>query len=287
MFKYIKLELEKQFTDFNQRAFKFNQSIVDEPLTSLDSLKKLVLRLPPEHVYASSSKVDVTANLDTAHKEHKIKCSLEHALNNLEDSDSFIMVRNPEVDHEYQGIFTDLQNDLEALAKKVGTEITDSTLYLFITSPNGTTPYHFDRYSTFLMQLTGTKEVYTWEPWNKEQITDHELETFMAKTHDIAPSLKDGFLDQATMTKIAPGEGTHIPFLAPHWVQTCDEVSASVSIIFNTKETQKKSLSLRFNELIKRRLGVRLHPIHGNKTPSDSIKAFLFRILMKLANGRA
>ncbi|MFV1872007.1 MAG: cupin-like domain-containing protein [Oleiphilus sp.] len=286
MFNFIKLENEQQFSHFNKRAFKFQQSIVDDPLTSMEKLTQLVLRLPPEHVYASSSKVDVTANLDTAHKEHKIACSLEHALNNLKDSDSFIMVRNPEIDEEYRQLFQSLQADLENMAKKLGTQITDSTLYLFITSPNGTTPYHVDRYSTFLMQLTGSKEVYTWEPWNKEQISDHELETFMAKTHKVAPSLKDGFLEKATKTEIHPGEGTHIPFLSPHWVKTGDQVSASVSIIFNTKETQKQSLALRFNELIHRRLGIHLNPVTGSRSSIDAIKSFLFRVLLKLTRGR-
>ncbi|WP_231875482.1 hypothetical protein, partial [Oleiphilus sp. HI0086] len=67
---------------------------------------------------------------------------------------------------------------------------------------------------------------------------DDELETFVAKTHKVAPSLRDEFVNTSTKTFIKPGEGAHIPYLAPHWVKTCDEVSASVSIIFNTKETQ-------------------------------------------------
>ncbi|KZY42051.1 MULTISPECIES: cupin-like domain-containing protein [unclassified Oleiphilus] len=286
MYKYIKLDQEQQFSDFNKRSFKFNQSVVETPLASLDSLSELVLRLPPEHVYASSSKVDINANLDTAHKEHKIECSLEHALENLATSDSFVMVRSPEIDEQYKELFTGLKNDLEQLAQELGTEITDSTLYLFITSPNGTTPYHIDRYSTFLMQLTGTKEVYTWEPWDKEQISDDELETFVAKTHKVAPSLRDEFVNTSTKTFIKPGEGAHIPYLAPHWVKTCDEVSASVSIIFNTKETQKKGLALRFNELVKRRLGIKLSPISGDKKISDAIKVFLFKVAAKLLSGK-
>lgn len=282
MFQYMKLDQQDQSAHFNKRSFKFEQSLVENPLTSLDNLKKLVLRLPPEQVYASSSKVDVTANLDNAHKEHKIQCSLEHALDNLESSDSFVMVRNPEVDEEYRSIFDGLQSDLVELAKQRGTEITDSTLYLFITSPQGTTPYHIDRYSTFLMQLKGAKEVYTWEPWDKQQITDHELETFMAKTHKVAPSLKDGYMDTATKTTILPGEGTHIPFLAPHWVKTCDEVSASVSIIFNTRETRRQGLSLRFNELMNRRFGIHLSPVTGESGKSDAVKSFLLRVATRL-----
>jgi len=283
MFTYIKLNHDNQFSDFNNKAYKFKQTIVNEPLTSLDNLKDLILRLPSKQVYASSSKVSINANLDTAHKEHKIKCSLEHALENLEHSDSFIMVRNPETDDQYKEIFTHLKNDLELLASKLGTKITDSTLYLFITSPNGTTPYHIDRYSTFLMQLCGNKDVHTWVPWDKKQITDHELETYMAKTHKEAPTLKEGFLKTSTITRITPGEGVHIPFLAPHMVKTNDTVSASISIIFNTNETRKKSLSLNFNELIHRKFGFRLKPVIKKKTFSDSIKMFLYRLVMKLS----
>lgn len=283
MFNYMKLDQATQLSDFNQKAYTFKQTIVNEPLTSIDNLKQLVLRLPAEQVYASSSKVDVHENLDTAHKNHKIKCSLEHALNNLEDSDSFIMVRNPETDAQYQEIFTQLKGDLELLASKLGTKITDSTLYLFITSPNGTTPYHIDRYGTFLMQLTGDKNVHTWSPWDKKQITDKELQTFMAKNHQTPPSLKDGFLETATISHIKPGEGVHIPFLAPHWVKTNDSVSASLSIIFNTTETRNKSLSLCFNELIERKLGLKLNPVIGKKTTSDTLKMFLYRIILRLA----
>ncbi|WP_197476221.1 hypothetical protein, partial [Oleiphilus sp. HI0043] len=66
----------------------------------------------------------------------------------------------------------------------------------------------------------------------------------------------------------------------------CDEVSASVSIIFNTKETQKKGLALRFNELVKRRLGIKLSPISGDKKISDAIKVFLFKVAAKLLSGK-
>jgi hypothetical protein len=283
MFTYIKLDQDNQLTDFNNKSYKFKQTIVNEPLTSLENLKKLVLRLPAEQVYASSSKVSVNENLDTAHKVHKIKCSLEHALDNLEHSDSFIMVRNPETDEKYKEIFTLLKGDLELLASKLGTKITDSTLYLFITSPNGTTPYHIDRYGTYLMQLSGDKDVHTWAPWDKKQITDSELETFMARNHQEPPSLKKGYLENSTISHITPGEGIHIPFLAPHWVKTNDTVSASISIIFNTTETRNKSLSLYFNELIHRKLGLRLNPVIGKKTVSDSIKMFLYRLIMKLS----
>lgn len=107
-----------------------------------------------------------------------------------------------------------------------------------------------------------------------------------SKLSHVAPSLKDGFLEKATKTEIHPGEGTHIPFLSPHWVKTGDQVSASVSIIFNTKETQKQSLALRFNELIHRRLGIHLNPVTGSRSSIDAIKSFLFRALLKLTRGR-
>ncbi|WP_146171174.1 hypothetical protein, partial [Saccharospirillum sp. MSK14-1] len=168
---------------FNQQSFKFKHNLSTESELQLGELKKLILRLPEEQVYASSSKVKITANLDNAHKDHGINMALETAMDEFETSDSFVMVRSPEVDNKLSKVFGEVKAEIDQFAKLLRTDITDSTLYLFLASPKSITPYHIDRYSTFLFQLQGEKNVSTWAPWNKNMIDDVELEKFFAKSH--------------------------------------------------------------------------------------------------------
>jgi len=205
--------------------------------------------MPESHVYASASTVDKKANLDNAHKEHAIESTLEFSVNNLQTSKSFIMVRSPELDPKLKRVFSSIKAEVESLVKSMGSQLTDSTLYLFLTSPFGITPYHIDRYSTFLFQLSGTKNVSTWAPWNKDLVSDIEMEKFFAKTHKQAPQYDSSFDQLMTKSTIAPGESLHIPFTAPHMVENGPEVSASLSIIFNTTQTNRKHNALLFNDI--------------------------------------
>lgn len=247
-YKYLDLAKAEYLDQYNNNPFKFKHSLCECSLLSINNLSEVILNLPESRVFFSSGDVDVTANLDTAHIEHKPDLSLEDAFNNIEEAGAFVMVRQPESDPVFKELFNDLILDVKRFANSIDPGLHGFMLYLFIASPNSVTPFHIDRYSTLLFQLKGHKDVNVWKPWDRDLITDIDLERFFSYEEGFSPELKDRYIEDAIVNHIKPGEGVHIPFVSPHWINNSDEVSVSLSIIFNSKKTTNLANSLMFNK---------------------------------------
>lgn len=275
-FNHIDLSNERYLEKYNKNAFLFSHNLVAHSLLQLSSLQDLVLRLPQHQIFYNSGKINNTEDLDLAHKLHKTGLTLKETIQNIDNSGSFIMVRSPELDKEYKPLFQELLGDIVEFTKNIDANISNATLYLFIASPESVTPFHIDRYSTFLFQLQGTKDVYVWEPWNRDLITDMEIESYFARTSERGPSLKPGYENKSTAYTISPGQGVHIPFVAPHWVKNGLDASVSLSIIFNSSTTTKLADALLFNNKLRNIFG--LNPTPVNSSPwKDSMKSIGYK----------
>jgi hypothetical protein len=120
-------------------------------------------------------------------------------------------------------------------------------LYLFIASPGSLTPFHIDRYSTFLLQFQGSKTVTVWPPWDERVVSAADVEGF-CWFQGLRPAWRPESEPLGVRFAFGPGEALHIPFVAPHLVQNGPgEVSVSMSIIFKTARTEQQLRALRFN----------------------------------------
>ena len=217
-YNYLELNDNDYAVKFNKQPFIFKHSLESCKLLSFSTLAETILKLPKSHVYYSSGDVDVTANLDTAHKLYKPEMTLEDAFANIETSGAFVMVREPESDPIFKELFNDLIADVKKFADNIDPGLDGFKLYLFIASPESVTPFHNDRYSTFLFQLQGHKDVNVWTPWEKSLITAIELEQFFSFKKTFDPELNDGYLGKATVNHCHPGETVPLPFASPHWI---------------------------------------------------------------------
>jgi len=155
-------------------------------------------------------------------------------------------------------------------------EIRDPMLYLFISSPHSTTPFHVDRYITFLMQITGNKKLFVWPASDRETVSEEALETLFADPSQRSPLLPPSREEYCTEHSLSPGECLHIPFTAPHWVKNGDEVSISLSIIFRTRRTDRLRNAYQLNYGLRRRLGWAPFPV-GQSPLRDHSKDLLLR----------
>jgi hypothetical protein len=150
-------------------------------------------------------------------------------------------------------------------------------LYLFLASPGSLTPFHFDRYSTFLFQVRGTKSVWVAPPWDTRVISVAETEAFTARAGQ-RPMWRPEFEALGTQFHFSPGEALHIPFVSGHYVQNgTEDVSISMSIIFNTRATARQIDALMLNYALRRR-GLSPLPI-GSSPLRDAAKAAAFHVL--------
>ncbi|SNB55507.1 Cupin-like domain-containing protein [Marinobacter sp. es.042] len=277
-------QLDEQELDVS--PFKLQHTLLDNEALTLDSLKETLLRLPKEQVFYKNSRLSTQDNFEAAFKKNDTDLSLESTLRDLKQSNSLIMVNSPEVDPVFQPIYQRIMESIEELVAKRDPKrrIFMPTLYLFIASPNSITPFHIDRYSTFLFQFRGSKKVFVAEPWDTRVVSDASREAYMSyASTDLQWSNEKERL--FTCFDFRPGEALHIPFVSGHHVKNGpDDISISMSVIFNTRNSMMLRRALNFNHRARKLMSpfnIAPHPV-GRSEVRDSFKSGLWRSWLKM-----
>lgn len=233
----------------NVSPFKVRHSLLGNKALELESLTETLCRLPSDQVVYSNSRLDKKDDFEATFKKRDKSASLEQTLRGMLHSDSLIMVNSPEVDPVFKPVYEEVMESIvEVLAQHNGqSKVFMPTLYLFLASPNSVTPFHIDRYSTFLFQFRGSKQVSVAEPWDSRVVSDSDREAYVSYANTKLPwSVEREKL--FTCFEFKPGESLHIPFVSGHFVKNgADYLSISMSIIFNTEQTMMWRRALNFN----------------------------------------
>lgn len=283
--KHFSGNLPKNLLD--REPFSFRHNLLGHHALSLENLERVLPKLPSDQVFYSSGLLKASDDLDRAYIDHHNGLSLRETIETIRTSNSYIMVRSPETDPSFDPLFRELKADIEELmrARGVGMQATDSMLYLFIASPNSVTPFHVDRYSTFLMQFNGSKEVCVFPQWDDRVVSPDDCEAYMSRAGK-RPVWRPAAEPLSSRFKFTPGDALHIPFMAGHLVQNgADDVSISMSIIFNTDETVAQIKALMLNQRLRspmRRFGLVPHPV-GLSPKRDMFKAGVWASAARVA----
>lgn len=278
-------EDNETLNQLDSAAFKFNHKLLGHPALSLENLARVLPALPKERVAYSKGLMDVSDDFEGTFKKRPADRTIEETIENIRTSNAYIMVNKPEVDPSFAPLHRQLVEDVETLMRRlgVGSEVIDPQLYLFIASPNSITPFHIDRYSTFLMQFRGSKQVSVFPQWNEKSVSSANREAYISYSNTKLPFNEE--IDAlGTTFEFAPGEALHIPFIAGHHVRNgADDVSISMSVIFNTEQSMAWRRALRFNHSARRvlkHLGLAPTPI-GAQPWRDNTKAKTWDVFTK------
>lgn len=243
----LDLDTSKHLEYYSEAPFKFSTSLAGHPLLTMEAIRDLALRLPRSKVFFSSGRLDIDDDFDNAHKEKTTGLSLEETLENMEAAGSYLFIREPNFDPDYDALFQRFLAEVKAFKASRDPGVTEAMLYMFVASPGSQTPFHVDRYQTFLTQVSGTKTVSMWNVDDQRVVTDAELDALFAFDKEREPSFKPGIDALAAEFQMEPGDGLHIPLGAPHSVVSGPEVSVGLSIIFRTPASERRAAAHRYN----------------------------------------
>ncbi len=261
----------------DREPFKFSHKLMGHPALTLENLSRVIPALPKDQVMYSKRQLQNGDDFESTFRKRPEDQTIEETIENIRTSDSYIMVSSPQVDASFAPLYKELISDVESLMRErgLGNSALTPKLYLFIASPNSVTPFHIDRYSTFLMQFRGSKTVTVSQPWDDRVVSVKDTENYVSyvNTHLPWSPEKDAF---ATAFEFSPGEAIHIPFVSGHHVRNgADDVSISMSIIFNTEQSMAWRGALNFNQRARKvlnRVGISPAPV-GHRPVSDTAKA--------------
>jgi hypothetical protein len=285
--RYFHEEEVKTFrTDFNRHSFVFSHRLSGHPLFEMPRLIQLATqvkthpRARPDEVYFDAGDIKITQLWrDTP----KPTMSPEEALERIQTSGAWMIIRRSELIDEYRILLDDCMKELGGL---VGVDL-DSVMcvknaIVFVTSPRRITAYHIDRECNFLVHISGTKSISVFDQTDRTVLPEVELERYWAVDNNAA-LYKPELQNRAKVYELVPGQGVHIPVNAPHWVQNGSSPSVSLSVNFEFKGREKSDV-YRANYFL-RRLGLRPMP-PGQSELRDSFKRSVFLPVVQAARAR-
>jgi len=248
-------ELEAMLLD--RAPFKLSHKLLGHPALTLENLGAVLPKLPKRQVMFSNSKLQNGDDFEATFRKRPKEVSIDETIEQIRTSNAYIMVSRPETDDSFKDLRNALVDDLRGILRShgLGSEPIDPHLYLFIASPNSITPFHIDRYSTLLMQFRGSKTIHVYEQWDDRVVSQIDREAYVAYARTKLPwSAEIDALGHSF--HFSPGETLHIPFIAGHHVRNGpDDVSISMSIIFNTEQSIRWRRALAFNYEVRKRIG--------------------------------
>ncbi len=179
-----------------------------------------------------------------------------------------------EQDPVYRELLHDTLRELApVVAPKTG-EMLKREGFIFISSPDAVTPFHFDPEHNILLQIRGRKTMTVFPVADRETTPGELHEAFHDGGHRNLPWRED-FAAKGTAFDLEPGRGLYVPVKAPHWVKNGPEPSVSFSITWRSEWSFDEEYAHGFNR-VARALG--LDPALPRRYPEDNrLKSLAYR----------
>ena len=197
----------------------------------------------------------------------------------MHEANSWAVLKNVEQSRAYRGLLHDLLDELKPdIEARTGPMLTPQA-FIFISSPNAVTPYHFDPEHNILLQIAGTKTMTEFPAGDPRFAPDVMHESY----HTGGPrelAWDDAFEDYGLAFTLGPGQAVYVPVMAPHFVRNGPDSSISLSITWRSPWSYRESEARAFNHWL-RRFG--LSPSAPERWPGQNrAKSIAFRVLRKL-----
>lgn len=259
---------------------KLHHHLHEHPLLTLEALADYADRKPKEEIECNLA--DLPLNV-VGNFPDQLLDNVGDRIRNMETAGSWIHMRFIERDPEYKALIDELLGEFRDLIEDATGEIVRPQGFVFITSPGGTTPYHFDPEHNVLMQIRGSK-VMTLFPANDPRFAPDEFHETYHATYDDGgrPDLpwSDDLMDSAFPVEMQPGDAVHVPFMAPHFVKNGPEVAVSLSVTWSTEWCYNQIEARLMNRMLRAR---GLNPAAPANYPHSSMgKAYAMRAMRRL-----
>jgi quercetin dioxygenase-like cupin family protein len=245
------------------------------PLFELDALADLAEWLPASSIEYNAS--DQPIGIDG--KPDPTGIPIGQTIREIGASGSWAAIKNIEQHPEYAALLASLLEELRPEIERKTGRMMKPQGFVFVTSPGGVTPYHFDPEHNILLQLRGSKVMTQFPAGDARYAPDETHETYHtggARELHWRDELAAGGSEFA----VAAGEALFVPVMAPHFVRNGPEPSVSLSITWRSEWSFAEADARAFNGAL-RRIGFK--PRQPGRWPAgNKAKAYGWRVLRKL-----
>jgi quercetin dioxygenase-like cupin family protein len=254
---------------------KFAHSLRTHPLLELDALADLAEALPTGSIEYNAAEQPIGVD----GKPAATGVPIGETIRDIVTSGSWAVLKNIEQAPAYAALLSDLLGELRPVIEARTGRMMTMQGFIFVTSPGGVTPYHFDPEHNILLQIRGTKVMTQFPAGDAHYAPDEVHEGYHTGG---ARELKwrDALIAGGREFALGPGEAVFVPVMAPHFVRNGPEPSVSLSITWRSEWSFAEADARAFNGVL-RRIG--LTPRATRRWPArNRAKAYGWRILRKL-----
>ncbi len=145
-------------------------------------------------------------------------------------------------DPEYNLLLEDCLSEIKRLSgRAIKEDRKTQEADIYITSPGRVTMYHVDPICNFLMQVSGEKEIHIFDRNDRKVLPEEELERFWS-VKDYAATYPVELEHRSEIFTLRQGIGVHVPVNHPHWLKNGNNISISLSINYQYKDTRRKNI---------------------------------------------
>ena len=245
------------------------------PLLELEALAGLAEALPPGSIEYNFA--DLPLGIDG--KPDPPGIPIGETIRRIEQTGSWAALKNIEQVPAYRDLLHALLAELNSAIEPRTGAMLKLQGFVFITSPRGVTPYHFDPEHNILLQVRGSKVMTQFPAGDPRYAPDLVHETYhVGGGREL--TWRDELLPGGTEFALSPGDAVYVPVMAPHFVRNGPEPSVSLSITWRSDWSFAEADARAFNGVL-RRWG--LSPAAPGRWPSrNRAKALAWRVYSRL-----
>lgn len=254
---------------------KLRHNLSAHPLLELDALAELGEALPARSV--EYNRGDLPIGVDGKPEGNGL--TIGATIRGIESSNSWAVLKNIEQHSAYAALLGELLGELEdPIVRKTG-RMMKTQGFIFVSSPDAVTPYHFDPEHNILLQLTGQKAMTVFPAGDALFAPDRVHETYhTGGARELAWS--EELACHGQTFRLADGEAIYVPVMAPHHVKNGPKPSISLSITWRSEWSFAEADARAFNALL-RRWGFDPYP-PGRWPARNRGKAIAWRVMRRM-----
>lgn len=259
---------------YPEQPHKLRHNLPEHPLLALDALAALGESLPQSSV--EYNRGDLPIGIEDKPGDNGL--TIGDTIRRIHETNSWAVLKNIEQNPAYADLLEALLGELKpAIEAKTG-KMMKTQGFIFVSSPNAVTPYHFDPEHNILMQLVGSKTMVQFPAGHADYAPDRVHETYHTGG---ARELKwsDELAAGGTEFPLEPGDALFVPVMAPHWVKVGPMPAISLSITWRSEWSYEEADARAFNALLRR---VGINPRAPGRWPRrNTAKAIGWRLYRK------
>jgi hypothetical protein len=262
--------------DFPLKPFAIRHKLAGHPLLTLPRIAQLASELPRDLIEYNSGQVAISQDPDAI---PTVDLDPVEVVKRIETSGAWMVLKRVEKSLAYRAL---LEDTLLSVARARGfNSLADAGFeqlqgFLFVSSPNSTTPFHLDSEDNFFVHIHGEKFFNIFDNHDRAMVSDDEIERSMTKHRNLR--YNDSFAQRAQEFHLFAGDGCYVPYQWPHWVRTADSYSISMAITWKTREVRRLNDLHFFNSML-RGIGLPQKP-PGAQPVLDALKLAFYRTVI-------